>query len=45
MGIFCIQKKLIGVTNKEIRFVNMEDVALKTVKSMIGEDFTTQMDY
>ena len=33
------------VTNKEIRFVNMEDVALKTVKSMIGEDFTTQMDY
>ena len=33
------------VTNKEIRFVNMNDVALKTVKSMIGEDFTTQMDY
>ena len=33
------------VTNKEIRFVNMADVALKTVKSMIGEDFTTQMDY
>lgn len=33
------------VTNKEIRFVSMEDVALKTVKSMIGEDFTTQMDY
>lgn len=33
------------VTNKEIRFVNMEDVALKTAKSMIGEDFTTQMDY
>lgn len=33
------------VTNKEIRFVNMEDVALKTVKSMIGEDFTTQIDY
>lgn len=32
------------VTNKEIRFVNMNDVALKTVKSMIGEDFTTQMD-
>ena len=33
------------VTNKEIRFMNMEDMALKTVKSMIGEDFTTQMDY
>ena len=33
------------VTSKEIRFVNMADVALKTVKSMIGEDFTTQMDY
>ena len=33
------------VTNKEIHFVNMADVALKTVKSMIGEDFTTQMDY
>ena len=30
------------VTNKEIHFVNMADVALKTVKSMIGEDFTTQ---
>lgn len=33
------------VANKEIRFVNMEDVALKTVKSMIGEDFTTQINY
>lgn len=33
------------VTNKEIRFVDMNDVALKTVKSMIGEDFTTQLDY
>lgn len=32
------------VTNKEIRFIDMEDVAFKTVKSMVGEDFTTQMD-
>lgn len=33
------------VTNKEIRYINMEDAALKTVRSMVGEDFTTQMDY
>ena len=33
------------VTNKEIRFINMKDVALRTVKDMLGEDFTTQMEY
>lgn len=33
------------VTNKDIKFTNMVDIALETARAMLGTDFTTQMDY
>lgn len=33
------------VTNKEIRFLNLSDLAVKTAGEMLGTDFQTEMDY
>lgn len=33
------------VTNKEIRFLNVSDIAVKTAGEMLGKKFETQMDY
>lgn len=33
------------ITNKEIRFLDLSELAVKTAGKMLGTDFQTQMDY
>jgi len=33
------------ITNKEIRFLDLSKLAVKTAGDMLGTDFQTQMDY